>query len=141
MSDQFVKGDNLELALASFRLDRRGIILLTPMVAPTKDANGNLLTEAREYGRYLAEMLAASHFSVEEKQAWAALIPDMIPEQLAKLDAILKADINKQANAELEDLLVIIRAAEHKRDLSLAALRTKTHDALADIQKDINAAD
>lgn len=110
------------------------------MVALTNAANSKLLTEAHEYGQYLAEMLAASHFSVEEKQAWAFLLPNMTPEQLAKFDAILKADIKTQAGAELEDLLVTIRAAQHKSDLSMAALREKTHNALDGIEKDIEAA-
>ena len=52
-----------------------------------------LLNDAREYGKHIAEMLAASHFTAEEKQAWAVLVPDMTLEQLEKFDALLQAGV------------------------------------------------
>ena len=110
------------------------------MAGTNAAADDKLLAEAREYGQHLAEMLAASHFSAEEKEAWAFLIPEMSNEQLKKFDAVLRADMSAQSAGELEDLVVSIRAAQHKRDLSLSALNEDTHQKLDQIEKDIEAA-
>lgn len=103
-------------------------------------ASQSALNDAREYGKHLAEMLMASHFTAEQKEAWAFLIPEMSSEQLAKFDAILRADMTAKSTHELEDLIVSIRAAQHQRDLSLDALDTKTDQDFDDIEKEIEAA-
>ncbi|PJA47652.1 hypothetical protein CO172_00575 [Candidatus Uhrbacteria bacterium CG_4_9_14_3_um_filter_36_7] len=45
-------------------------------------------------GRRLALLLAASPFSLEEKQAWAELIPEMLPDQLDRLIKILESSLS-----------------------------------------------
>lgn len=110
------------------------------MGAPRQVAANVQLDDARAYGQHLAEMLAASHFSAENKEAWAFLIPEMTPEQLGKFDAILRADMTAKTTHELEDLIISIRAAQHKRDLSLAALDAETDKAFDDLEEEIEAA-
>lgn len=97
-------------------------------------------TDAREYGKHLAEMLAASHFSLEEKQAWAALVPVMTAAQLVQFDTLLRADMQAEASHELEDLLIAVKAAQHKRDLSVTAANEQAHQELDAIQKELEAA-
>ena len=97
------------------------------------------MDDARAYGQHLASMLAASHFSVAEKQAWAVLIPDMSLEQLKKFDAVLRADMTAQSTHELEDLNIAITAARHQRDLSMAALETEADQIMAEVQATLEA--
>lgn len=99
-----------------------------------------MANEAKEYGQHLAAMLAASHFSTQEKQAWAKLVPSMSPEQLAKFDGLLRADMRAQSAHELENTSIALREAMHKRDLALSALNLSTHAALDALEQDLRAA-
>ncbi len=110
------------------------------MVASNSADINSKVTKAREYGEHLASMLVASHFSVAEKEAWAFLVPGMTPEQLVRFDQLLQADMAALAGHEMQDLLVELKAAQHKRDLSLAALNEKTHQTLDALTQDIEDA-
>lgn len=68
------------------------IILLTYMEDFSLDEDIKKVPESQEYGKQLAQMLAASHFSDQQKRAWAALVPVMTATQLKKFHALLKAD-------------------------------------------------
>ena len=96
--------------------------------------------DAREYGQHLTLMLAASHFSAAEKQAWAELVPAMTKEQLIKFDALLQADMRALSAHELESTSIALRAAMHKRDLALSALNQDAHQALDELEQEIQAA-
>jgi hypothetical protein len=98
-------------------------------------------SDAKDYGQHLAAMLAVSRFSPEAKQAWAALVPSMTPDQLAKFDAMLQADMKAQAAGQLEGAAVQIKAAQHKRDFALSALDTQTNQALDDIEAQLKSAE
>jgi hypothetical protein len=100
-------------------------------------SRANLLSDARAYGAHLAEMLAASHFSAEEKQAWAELVPLMTPTQLGKFDALLQDDMQAEVRTELEDLFVTIKAALHQRDLSLVAIQEQAHQDFDAVEKEL----
>lgn len=109
----------------------------------TKQARNNVETtaKAREYGQHLAQMLAVSSFSDEAKQAWAALVPDMTPEQLIKFDELLKADMKAQTSVELEDTVVAIKAAQQSHDLSQVALGAQIDQTLDSIEAELDSAE
>jgi len=100
-------------------------------------SRANLLSDARAYGAHLAEMLAASHFSAEEKQAWAELVPLMTATQLGEFDVLLQSDMRAEVRAELEDLLVAIKATLHQRDLSLVAIQEQAHQDFDAVEKEL----
>lgn len=106
-----------------------------------KQNNEDKKVAAREYGQHLAQMLAVSSFSDEAKQAWAALVPSMTPDQLIKFDELLKADMKAQTSVELEDTVVAIKAAQHSHDLSEAALGAKVDQTLDTIEAELDSAE
>lgn len=107
------------------------------MVSSANNPRANFLSDARAYGAHIAEMLAASHFSAEEKQAWAELVSLMSPEQLSKFDALLRADMQAEVKSDLEDLLIALKAALHQRDLSLAAIKEQAHQDFDAVEKEL----
>lgn len=107
------------------------------MVSSANNQRTNFLSDARAYGLHIAEMLAASHFSAEEKQAWALLVPLMTPDQLGQFDAMLRSDMKSGARREIEDLLVELRAKLHVRDLSLAAIKERAHQDFDALEKEL----
>lgn len=60
-----------------------------------------LQQEARSLAVSLAQMLAASSMSEEQKASWAAFIPEMRLDQLSRFAAVLDASVEKAAKAEL----------------------------------------
>ncbi len=84
-----------------------------------------VVRDLEEYATHMAAMLMASRFSIEEKNALAALVPFMTEAQLVTFDNLLRTDIEAQNKRDLQGLLVAAQAAQHKRDLALAALDQK----------------
>ena len=72
----------------------------------------DLEAAARDYGANLAQMLAIANVPDEQKQAWAALIPEMDFEQLDKLQTILQRYIDAQALEEMDDVLFEMKKAK-----------------------------
>lgn len=110
------------------------------MAGSTAKVSDKILAEARDYGQHLAEMLAASHFSKADQEAWAFLIPQMTLEQLKKLENVLLADLANQAKPELEDLIVSMKAAEHQHALSVAAIDETAAQAMDNLERDLSSA-
>ncbi len=73
-----------------------------------------LLKEARALAVQLAEALAASNLSQQEKEAWAALLPELRLDQLSRLAAILDASVEKAARADVADVVNKLRVVMEK---------------------------
>lgn len=97
------------------------------------------MDEAREYGKQIALMLAASQLSIQEKQAWAVVIGDMTKVQLETLTTMLHTGMTAQNLHNIQDLLVTIQAAAHKRDLSLTALSASVDQAFDEVEQTLKA--
>lgn len=81
-----------------------------------------LQQEARGLAVSLAQMLAASSMSEEQKSSWAALIPEMRLDQLSRFAAVLDASVEKAAKAELADTVQKFRTVLEK----YAAMQSQT---------------
>lgn len=96
--------------------------------------------QSKQIGESLAKLLMASSFSGTEKQAWAALVPHMSPSQLQRFMATLEKQLLAQAGEDSEGVLLALKAAEHEHVLSVAAVNEKAHQAMDDLEEDIEIA-
>jgi hypothetical protein len=71
---------------------------------------------AKEAGREIARMLAASSFSGEEKKAWADLVPYMDFALLQRFTSLLVADLEGTVAEQAEDTMLLLKAAAMKRE-------------------------
>ncbi len=81
-----------------------------------------LQQEARTLAIALAQFLAASKMSEEQKAAWAALIPEMRLDQLTRFAAVLDGSVSQAAKAELAETVQKFRAVLEK----YAAIQSQT---------------
>lgn len=98
-----------------------------------------MLAEAKEYGHRIAEMLAASDFSAEQKAAWAVVVPAMTLEQLKRFDALLKLEMREQVEQEFEDVLTTLRAKVTEHELKVGAAQTQHNQSLDALEKEFKA--
>lgn len=86
------------------------------MASPTKPqfSESALLKEARVLAVQLAEALAASNMPQEEKEAWAALLPELRLDQLSRLAEILDVSVEKAARADVAGVVEKLRAVMEK---------------------------
>ena len=73
-----------------------------------------LLKEARVLATQLAEALVASNMPQQEKEAWAALLPELRLDQLSRLAEVLDASVEKAARADVAGVVEKFRAVMEK---------------------------
>lgn len=105
--------------------------------AASQDA-ASAAVSAHDYGRKLYMMLEASSFSAEEKAAWMALLPELSLEQIERLSGLLEKNLMTQIADEFEDVLLKIKAARAKHELSRSALDLQTEQELAAIERELS---
>ena len=81
-----------------------------------------LQQEARALAISLAQFLAASSMLEEQKDAWAARIPEMRLDQLSRFAAVLDGTVVQTAKAELSSTVQKLRAVLEK----YAAIQAQT---------------
>ena len=62
----------------------------------------------------LAEALVASNMPQQEKEAWAALLPELRLDQLSRLAEVLDASVEKAARADVAGVVEKFRAVMEK---------------------------
>lgn len=73
-----------------------------------------LLKEAQTLAVQLAEALAASGMPQEEKEAWAALLPELRLDQLSRLAAVLDVSVENAARADVAGVVEKLRVVMEK---------------------------
>lgn len=93
--------------------------------------------EAVELGRRLGLLLAAAEMPAEQKEAWAALIPEMNAQQMTDFAKALEAripDAEEQAFSELATKLDASRARYAGR---VATATAEAQQALTDVESEL----
>lgn len=85
-----------------------------PSPAKPQFSESALINEARALAVQLAEALAASSLPQQEKEAWAALLPELRLDQLSRLAAVLDASVEKAARADVADVVEKLRLTLEK---------------------------
>ena len=89
------------------------------------NALASIATAAHDHGRRILLLLDAATFSDADKAAWAAVLPQLSLAELDRLEKLLQDNMASQIAHEFEDFFLAAKAAQAKRDLSLAALTLK----------------
>jgi hypothetical protein len=95
-------------------------------------ALAQITANAQNAGREIAALLEASSFSHAEKEAWAELVPYMDLALLEQFTRLLTADLSGEVAKETEDTILLMKAAQMKRDFALTHADT---DAVAEMKK------
>jgi vacuolar-type H+-ATPase subunit I/STV1 len=90
--------------------------------------------DAKRLGEYIALLLEAADIPEQEKIAFAALIPEMEPEQLDRLIAMLEANIQDN-NMEIEGLKEKLEAVNEKYAAQEQAVVDETMKSLEEIEQ------
>jgi len=77
--------------------------------------------QIKELGSKLALMLNAANMPEEEKEAWAALVPEMSIEQIQKLMMVLEANLAEQGFKEMQPVLEEMKEVQAAYDSEVAA--------------------
>lgn len=85
-----------------------------PSTAKPQFSESALIKEARVLAVQLAEALVASNLPQQEKEAWAALLPELRLDQLSRLAAVLDASVEKAARADVADVVEKLRGVLEK---------------------------
>ncbi len=87
-----------------------------------ENSQSALSDEARILAVRLAEALGASSMPVQEKEAWAALIPEMRLDQLARFAEVLDASVTNAMRTEVADVVDSLRTILEKHAAKQAEL-------------------
>lgn len=93
--------------------------------------------DGQSFGTQLASMLERSTFSVDEKEAWARLIPYMTTGELDRLSLILERNLAGEVANEMEDIMLQAKAAEMKRSFALTHAEQKAMEDLDSIESEL----
>ncbi|MCR4311806.1 MAG: hypothetical protein NUV56_00840 [Candidatus Uhrbacteria bacterium] len=104
---------------------------------PRQNADAqSLIGDARQLGDSLAQSLLASSFTDDEKAAWASLIPYLRIDQLALLQELLEAGLDRKAERESEALKKV-RSIMEEHAAKRAELDQRFSQDLASIAKEL----
>ncbi len=90
--------------------------------------------EARAVGERLAMLLVAADLPDDTKAGFAAMIPEMTPEQLDRLIKILEANVSDTAAAQEAELGKAIQGAQAQYESSRQAAEQKAMAELDEIE-------
>ena len=91
-------------------------------------------------GARLAVLLTVADIPDDQKQAWAAIIPEMSFEQLDKLAAILAAKLPDEATEEFEAFQIQLQELQKGHEAEVAEVESGALNDLQSIEDEINAA-
>ena len=100
-----------------------------------------LKREAEAFGAHLARLLAASSLSDEQKQAWAALVPEMTFEQMVRFANVLTKYVSAEMVPELAQLRDKLQAIKRDYDAKVATLSQKALSELDGVMAQVKAAE
>lgn len=100
-----------------------------------------LKQEAQAFGEHLARLLAASSLSIEQKQAWAALVSEMTLEQMVRFAKVLEKYVDASILPELADLRTKLEAVKRDYDLKVATLGQQAQTELNAVMAQVKAAE
>jgi|GEM_PF-2878733 hypothetical protein len=92
---------------------------------------------ARNSGREIARMLAASSFSSEEKKAWANLVPYMDLALLKRFTSLLAADLEGTVAEQAEDTMLLLKAAAMKREFAVSHAKKDAADGIRALEQEL----
>ncbi|MBI4591861.1 hypothetical protein HY733_00190 [Candidatus Uhrbacteria bacterium] len=95
--------------------------------------------EAKALGERLALLLVAANLPEDAKAGFAAMIPEMSPEQMDRLIKILEANVSDTAVAQEAELGKALQAAQATYESSRQAAEKKTMTELDEIESLLNA--
>lgn len=95
----------------------------------------------REYGELMARLLAAAKIPDEQKEAWAALIPEMTFDQLDKLADILGRSVEAAEMEQMKEFREKIAAVQKEYLASVAEARKEADSGLLEVMKEVKAAE
>jgi citrate synthase len=90
--------------------------------------------EANAIGERLAMLLVAADMPDDVKDGFAAMIPEMTPEQLDRLMKILEANVHDTAAAQEAELGKAVQAAQAQYETDRQAAEKKAMAELDDIE-------
>ncbi len=96
-------------------------------------------TQAKAVGERLAMLLVAADLTQDVKDGFAAMIPQMTPEQLDRLIKILEANVHDTAVAQEADLGKAVQATQSAYELQRQAAEKKTMAELDEIENLLKA--
>ncbi len=94
---------------------------------------------AQGFGGYLAQLLVASSLSDEQKEAWAALVPEMSLDQLGRFAIVLERYVDPAILPEMADLRRQLEAVKADYDAKIAALNNQTQASLKAVMDEVQA--
>ncbi|MEK7665663.1 MAG: hypothetical protein AAB337_02170 [Patescibacteria group bacterium] len=98
-----------------------------------------LKREAQAFGEHLARLLVASSLSDEQKEAWAALVPEMSLDQLGRFAIVLERYVDPAILPEMADLRRQLEAVKADYDAKIAALNNQTQASLKAVMDEVQA--
>ena len=94
---------------------------------------------AHDAGAELAHLLFSAQMPEEQKEAWAELVPFMDTEQLQRLVDLLKKNLTAQVAVEAEDTMLLMKAAQMKRNFAIAHADAEANAVLDEVEKELAA--
>ena len=100
-----------------------------------------LIQEARGLAIQLAEALVVSSMPQQEKEAWAALLPELRLDQLSRLAAVLDTSVEKAARADVADTVAKLRIVMEKYAAIQSQLDTSFMGDISGIVQELRKAE
>lgn len=95
----------------------------------------------RGFGEYLARLLVASSLSDEQKEAWAALVPEMTVDQMGRLANVLERYVDQSALPGLNELRVKLEAIKQAFDAKILSAAEEAKAGLDAVMAEVKAAE
>lgn len=100
-----------------------------------------LKREAQAFGEHLARLLAVCSLSIEQKQAWAALVSEMTLEQMVRFAKVLEKYVDASILPEMADLRSKLEAVKRDYDVTVATLGEQAQTELNAVMAQVKAAE
>src|SRR5688572_17096046 len=106
-------------------------------MSETQNELEQVKVEATELGRRLGLLLAAAAMPDEQKQAWAALIPEMNAQQMTDFAAALQRRITDAEEQSFSELATSLDAARSRYVGRVDAATAEAQQALTDVESEL----
>lgn len=93
--------------------------------------------DLQEFGKRLAMLLKAADIPMDVKEAIAALVPIMTPEQMDQLAQLLEREVTSGVASDLAELKQSMQAVQDEYEASVKQAQDKAMARMADVQKQI----
>ena len=93
---------------------------------------------AAGFGAFLAQMLASSNLSDDQKAAWATLVPEMTLDQLGRFAAVLERYVDPTAQPEIADLKAKLLKVKEEYDAKIQSLNAAAQSEINAVMKEVD---